>query len=34
MHPRDVRYETHKAAPVGSRSDDRDAFQRIKSWPL
>ena len=33
IDPRDVRYITHQFAPVGSQSDDRDAFPRVKSWP-
>ena len=34
MNPRDVHYKTHQTALVGSRSDDRDAFLRVKSWQL
>ena len=34
MNPRDMRYKMHQTVPVGSRSDDRDAFSRVKSWPL
>ena len=33
IDPRDVRYKTHQTAPVRSRSDGRDAFRRVKSWP-
>ena len=34
INPRDMRYKTHQFALVGSRSDDRDTFLRVKSWPL
>ena len=34
IDPRDVRYKTHETAPVGSRSNAPDAFDRVKSWPL
>ena len=34
MNPRDMRYKMHQLAPVGSRSDDCDAFPRVKLWLL
>ena len=34
IDPRDVRYKMHETAPVGSRSNPPDAFDRVKSWPL